>query len=111
MIKKNSKKKNMQNENCFPTSPMINIKKIELIHRQMKESVCKVNAGNSIGTGFFYKLTLDNKKKLIVLITAFHIIDAMCSNAIEISLNNGEKSHSIKIKNRFIKKNSKENDS
>lgn len=94
----------MKNENYFPTSPMINIKKTELILRQMKESVCKINAGSSIGTGFFYNLPLENKKYLIILITAFHIIEAMCSNSIQISLNNGEKSYSIKIKNRFIHK-------
>ena len=51
----------------------ISIRQIETILKQMKNSVCQI-FGQTIGTGFFYRLKIKNNK-IPVLITNFHIID------------------------------------
>ena len=53
----------------------VNIKGTEIILKQMKKSICKINAGNGkSGTGFFCYIPYQYKE-LKVLITNYHIID------------------------------------
>ena len=46
----------------------------ETILQQMKKSVCRISCNKNHGTGFFCKIE-QNKKKIPVLITNYHIID------------------------------------
>ena len=46
----------------------------ETILQQMKKSVCRISCKKNHGTGFFCKIE-QNKKKIPVLITNYHIID------------------------------------
>ena len=48
--------------------------KLEIISNQMKKCICKILNGNKIGTGFIYKLQI-NDKLIPVFITNYHIID------------------------------------
>ena len=101
------KDKNMINESFKETSPMLSIKKMELILQQMKNCICKIEIENTIGTAFFAKIDLNNNSSLTVLITALHTLNNTNSKCIKIYLNNKkeEEKRIILDNSRIIYKN------
>jgi len=87
--------------NKYPKS--ISIEIIEIILKQMRNSICKICLKNGIkGTGFLCKIPLTEKKILKVLITNNHIIDQEYLSA-EKTINaifDNNKIKKIKLKNK-----------
>ena len=84
----------------------VNIKGTEIILKQMKKSICKINAGNGkSGTGFFCYIPYQYKE-LKVLITNYHIIDENYiknENNINLGINDNENYMNISLeKNKKI---------
>ena len=72
----------------------------EKILNQMRKSVCKIQFEGEIGTGFFAKIDINQKKSLKVLITNNHVIgknNIKNGSQISISLNNGKRVEEIII--------------
>ena len=83
--------------NKYPSSVTIN--ETELILKQMKNNICKIQNKNGNGTGFFCKIL--NKKTLI---TNNHVIDEEViknKNIINVKLNDDEIKKNIKIKDYY----------
>ena len=77
----------------------VSIKSTEIILDQMKNCVCKIHKGKINGTGFFIRISYNNKL-YDLLITNNHVLkeeDIMEGNIINISLNNEEIFRNIKI--------------
>ena len=77
----------------------VTIEKTEIILKQMKESICKIQNKNCDGTGFFCKIL--NKK---LLITNNHIINEEIiknKKIINVKLNDNEIMKDIKIKDYY----------
>ena len=77
-----------KNIKIFPEP--VNIEKTELILNQMKNCICRIQGGNSFGTGFFCHIPFRNEK-LPILITNNHILNNKYikeNKRIELSLNN-----------------------
>ena len=90
-------------ESLISNSVMLSIENTDKILSQMKNSVCNIVSTDINGTAYFSNLALDNKKNIKVLITALHVFNKICSNIMEIFLNNGKKKYSINLKDsRFI---------
>ena len=89
----------------------VSLETTEEIIKQMKTKICKIYLKNGIkGTGFFYKISLPNKKnKLNVLITNNHIINEKIIKEKEIIIQINNKSKRIELDNR-IKYTNKEYD-
>ena len=73
------------------------IKQTEIILRQMKNSVCRVNCKDgSKGSGFFCKIPISHYKDLPVFVTANHVIDENYlnkENKIILEIDDGTKNH------------------
>ena len=77
----------------------VSIKSTEIILDQMKNCVCKIHKGKINGTGFFIRISYNNKL-YDLLITNNHVLneqDIMINNSIIISLNNEQILKEIKI--------------
>ncbi len=77
----------------------VTIKNTKKILDQMEKCICKIKNKKGRGTGFFCKISYENKT-IPVLITNYHIIDENIlkeSKLINITLNDDEKDINIKI--------------
>ena len=77
----------------------VSIKSTEIILDQMKNCVCKIHKGKINGTGFFIRISYNNKL-YDLLITNNHVLneqDIETDKIINISLNNGQIYKEIKI--------------
>ena len=77
----------------------VTIDETEIILKQMKYSICKIENKNGDGTGFFCKIT--NKK---LLITNNHVINEEIikdNNIIRVQLNDNKIKKNIKIKDYY----------
>ena len=77
----------------------VSIKSTEIILDQMKNCVCKTYKGSINGTGFFIRISYNNKS-YDLLITNNHVlddIDITTDKIINISLNNCQRFKGIKI--------------
>ena len=84
--------------NKYPLPVTIN--ETEIILKQMKNSICKIENKNGNGTGFFCKV-LNNK----LLITNNHVINEDIikdSNLIKVKLNDNKIKKDIEIKNYYM---------
>ena len=63
----------------------ISLEKAEKILEQMKTCICRIQAGNTRGTGFFCKIPYEGKK-IPVLMTNYHVI--LDNKKINITINN-----------------------
>ena len=90
----------------------VSIKTTEIILDQMKNCVCKVHKGEVNGTGFFVKVSYDNRL-LNLLITNNHVLneqDILEGKVINISLNNEQIYKEIKIDSKRKKYTNKDLD-
>ena len=81
--------------------PLFTIDEIELILKQMRYSICKIENEKGNGTGFFCQLSDLNKK---LLITNNHVINEEIiknNNIIKIKLNYNKIKKDIKIKDYY----------
>ena len=77
----------------------VSIKSTEIILDQMKNCVCKIHKGKINGTGFFIRISYNNKL-YDLLVTNNHVLNEQDINTgkiISISLNNEQISKEIKI--------------
>ena len=77
----------------------LSLDNIDKITEKMKTCICKVYAGNKIGTGFFCRIPYEGKS-IPVLMTNYHVIsdDFLKNNkSFQISINNGEIYDTINI--------------
>ena len=77
----------------------LSLDNIDKITEKMKTCICKVYAGNKIGTGFFCRIPYEGKS-IPVLMTNYHLIndDFLKNNKkIKISINNGNNYDNITI--------------
>ena len=77
----------------------VSIKSTEIILDQMKNCVCKIHKGKINGTGFFIRISYNNKL-YDLLITNNHVLneqDIKTDKIVNISLNNGQIYKGIKI--------------
>ena len=83
---------------------IISIDKINLLSKQMKKYICKID-GNKKGTGFFCKINYENKL-IPVLMTNYHVVNSDYferENNLIVSTN--EKRFAINISNNNIFRN------
>lgn len=99
------KEKNIDKYNISTT-----IEGIDIIHKQMMKSVCKIMKAEESGTGFFCKLKINNKygekKFMNTLITNNHVIgenDLNEGKEIFISWNDQKKDASLNLDKPRIK--------
>ncbi len=93
-IKKVMTQINRENFSKECPSP-ITIDETEIILRQMKNSICKIENNNGEGTGFFCKIL--NKRLLIINNNAINEEMAKNTNLIKVALNDNKIKKSIKI--------------
>ena len=68
-------KRHYKEEKKMKNSPPVPIEKSEIINKQLKLFICKINKNESFGTGFFCKIPFFESKLLPVLITNNHILE------------------------------------
>ena len=89
----------IEKESILKKCPLVTIEKTEIILKQMKESICKIENKNCDGTGFFCKIL--NKK---LLITNNHVINEEIiknKKIIKVKLNDNKIKKDIKIKDYY----------
>ena len=84
--------------NILGSPNMLSYECTETILKQMKECICEIFCGDTLGTGFICKIPFPDRNKMqIVLITNYHVIEDSFDKEIQLIFKKRNKSEKINL--------------